>query len=86
MYPIECATIWKERKVDIKASAAAFSAAAPLTFPTKCSAPLIDLNTNYVEALTTALAPELVCKHRLAEETSAAQAERVPVSYSELQT
>ena len=82
MYPFDRAPFWRVCKLDIKAYVSAFATAEPITFPTKYSAPLIELNKNAVYDLTTALATELACKHRCAEVTSAAQAERVSGSDS----
>ena len=86
VYPFEHAPVWRVHKVDIKVSAAEFAAAAPLTPPIKSSVPQIDLNTNAMDALTTALATELDRKHRRAETISTAQAEIVPGSDSETET
>ena len=58
----------------------------PITFPTKLSAPMIELNKNSEDALTTALATELASKHRYAESTSAAQEKIVTISNSETDT
>ena len=83
LYTFDRALFWRVRKVDIKASAAAFSAAEPLISPTKLSAPLIDLNANAVDALTAALATELARKHRRAGAVCAAQEDTATGSYSE---
>ena len=47
--------------------------------------PLTELNENFVDALTTALATEMEYKCRRAEETYASQAEIVPGSDSEIE-
>ena len=67
---------WCVHKLDIKSSAAALAAAGPLISPTKSSAPLIELNANAVDALTTDIATELSNKRRRAELTSDAQSDR----------
>ena len=72
--------VWRLRKVDIKASDEAFDAATPLTSPTKSSVPLVDLNANSADALTTDKATELARKHRRAESTSAVQEDTEPGS------
>ena len=72
--------------MDVKSSSAALDADETLKFPTKSSAPLVDMNANSVDDLTTALATELACKHRHTEAVSAAQSERVPGSDLETET
>ena len=62
------------------------AAAEPLTFPTKSSVPLTDLNANDVDDLNTALSTELTCKRRLAEATFDAHSDIVPGSESETET
>ena len=47
---------------------------------------MIELNANDEDDLTTTLATELAHKHRLAEVTYAARAERVTISDSETET
>ena len=86
MYPFDRAPVYCVRKVDIAASAAALAASETLTSPTKLSVPLTELNSNDADALTTNLATELDLKHRREDATSAAHAERVPVSDSETDT
>ena len=81
MYPFDRDIVWHVRKVYIKESAASLAAAESLTFPTKLSAPLTELNSNAVYSLTTDIEIELSHKRRRAEVTSATQAERVPSSY-----
>ena len=78
LYPFDFAPVYSVHKIDIKVPDVALGAAEPLTSPTKVSAPLIELNTNAVDFLTTTLATELSCKHRRVEATSDSQAERVP--------
>ena len=73
----------KVQKVDIAEAPVSLAADEPLTFPTKSSAPLTDLNANDVDDLNTALSTELTCKRRLAEATFAAHSEIVPGSESE---
>ena len=86
MYPFEHAPVWILCKVYIKATDAAFAADATLTSPTKSFAPLIEMNENDVDALTTTLATELYRKHRHAEATSAAYEEILPRSESRRNT
>ena len=86
MYHFERATVWRVLKVDIKAYAAALAVAEPLTSATKLSVPLIDLNANSVDALTTNLATEFTHKRRRAEATSSAKSEIVLSSESETDT
>ena len=55
VYHLDCVPVWCVDKVYIVAAAAVFSAAEPLTSPKKSHAPLIELNSNDVDNLTTAL-------------------------------
>ena len=57
-YPFEYSTVWRVSKGDITAAASALAAAKPLTFPTKLSTLLTDLNKNAVDAPTTSLETE----------------------------
>ena len=86
MCPFDHDPVWRVYKVYIKASAAALAAAEPLASTTKSSAPLTDLNKNSVDTLTTTIKTELYHKHRRAEATSAAQADRLPSPDSEIET
>ena len=83
MYPFDHAPVWRVNKVDIAAAAAALAAAEPLTSPTKSSAPLIELKTNTVDALTTSLVTELASKRRNEEAAYYSQEEILTGSYSE---
>ena len=74
MYTFDCDTVWRVRKGDIQASAAALDAAEPLTFPSKFSTPLKEMNTSTVEKITTTLATELARKRRGKDANSAAHA------------
>ena len=80
VYIFDYDPFWRVREVDIKASAGEFDGAEHLTYPTKSSATLIDLNANYVDALTTDIATEVARKYRRAESTSAVQEDTVPRS------
>ena len=73
VYYLDLASVWRVCKVYIKESSAAFTAAEPLIFHTKLSAPLIELNKNAVDALTTDLATEIYRKLRRVEAASAAK-------------
>ena len=79
MYNYDRALVWRVRKVDIVADAAALAVDETLTPPTKSFAPLTDINSNYVDALTTVLATELARKHRREKATSDARVEKVPI-------
>ena len=70
VYHFERATVWRVLKVDIKAFSAALALAKPLTFPTKFSALLIEMNVSYVDTFTTALETELARKRKFAEANS----------------
>ena len=74
VYHFDRATVWLVRNIYIAAASSALAADEPLTSPTKLSAPMIDLNANSLEPLTTALATEIDHKHRCEKATSAAQA------------
>ena len=86
MYPFYRAPVRRVRKVYIRASAAALTTAETLTYTTKLSAPLTELNSNALDALTTAVSTELARKHRRAEAKSDSQVERVPGTDSETDT
>ena len=86
MYPSDHASVWRVRKVYIKASASAVAVAEPLTLPIKLSAPLTELNKNSLDTLTTSLVTKLYCKHIFAEVNSDANIERVTCSDSETET
>ena len=64
VYPFDRNPVCRVHKADIVAADAALSTAEPLTFTTKLSAPLTEMNANNVYSLTTALATELSRTHR----------------------
>ena len=82
MYTFDHTPFCNVCKLDIAAAVEALAEAEPLTFPTTSYVPLTELNTNYLDALTTDLATELARKRRHEEAASVAQIERVPGSYS----
>ena len=86
VYSFYRAPVRRVRNIYIEASAAALTTSEPLTYPTKYSVPLTDLNSNAVDALTTAVATDLAHKHRRAEAISDSQVERVPGKDSETET
>ena len=70
MYPFDYSPVWNVYKKDIVADSAALDVAEPLTFLTKLSAPLTEMNKNAVDALNTAIVTEVTRNHRCAETTS----------------
>ena len=70
MYTFDHTPFWNVCKLDIAAAVEALAEAEPLTFLTKFSASLKELNKNDVDALNTAIVTEVTRNHRCAETTS----------------
>ena len=72
VYNFDRTPVWYKHKLDIKVYAAALATSEPLTLTTESSVPLVELNLNSVDTLTTALSPELSRKRRPVDATSSA--------------